>query len=417
MNMFARSLAVALLAGAALAAVPVIAKDAKPPKVEAAKPPKLSKPYALGLSEAQKQLQAGDNAGAMTTLTGLDAVPPTEADDAYMTTLMKLNAAIGLKDNLLTEKTLQALLDTGRVSAEDQPKFLRNIGALSLGRKDYLTATQAFEQLVAMDPSDSDSIVGLAELYFAQKQSAKAVDSLTKAINAKKAAGVAPEEAWYRRRLAIAYDGKQSASIQQAALGLVEWYPNPVNWRDVLVIMRDKYPTIDDPTELDFLRLQAAANALNGERDFVEYADTALGRSLYGEAQFAINEGIRRNMLVASKPLVAELKKTADGKVAGDRQALPGLEKESKTNPRLALGTADAYYGYGEFAKAASIYKSLIGVAAIDQAIVNLRLGASLGRSGDTAGAMAALAAVKGGAREELAQYWMVFLNQAAPTA
>ena len=174
---------------------------------------------------------------------------------------------------------------------------------------------------------------------------------------------------------------------------------------------------VDDPTELDFLRLQAAANALNGERDFVEYADTALGRSLYGEAQFAINEGIRRNTLVASKPLVAELKKTADGKVTGDRQMLPGLEKESKTNPKLALGTADAYYGYGEFAKAAGLYKSLVGAVGIDQSIVNLRLGVSLGRSGDKPGAMAALGAVKGGAREELAQYWMVFLNQPAPAA
>jgi tetratricopeptide (TPR) repeat protein len=417
MKMFKRSLAAVLLAGAALAAAPVIAKDAKPPKVEAPKPPKLSKPYAVGLSAAQKQLQAGDNVGALTTLTGLDAVPPTEADDAYTTMLMKLNAAIGLKDNLLTEKTLQALLDTGRVSAEDQPKFLRNIGALALGRKDYNTATRAFEKLVVMNPGDSDSIVGLAELYFAQKQSAKAVDSLTKAINAKKAAGVVPDEAWYRRRLAIAYDGKQTAAVQQAAIGLVETYPNAVNWRDVLVITRDKYPTIDDPTELDFLRLQAAANALNGERDFVEYADTALGRSLYGEAQFAINEGIRRNMLVASKPLVAELKKTADAKVAADRQALPGLEKESKANPKLALGTADAYYGYGEFAKAAAIYKSVVGAAGVDQSIVNLRLGVSLGRSGDKPGAMAALGAVKGGAREELAQYWMVFLNQPAPAA
>jgi tetratricopeptide (TPR) repeat protein len=417
MKMFARSLAAALLAGAALAAAPVIAKDAKPPKAEAPKPPKLSKPYAIGLSAAQKQLQAGDNAGAMTTLNGLDAVPPVEADDSYTKMLMTLNAAIGLKDNLLTEKTLQALLDTGRVSAEDQPKFLRNIGAMALNRKDYNAATGAFEKLVAMNPADSEAIVGLAELYFAQKQSAKAVDSLTKAIDAKKAAGATPDEAWYRRRLAIAYDGKQAAMVQTAAVGLVETYPNAVNWRDALVITRDKYPSLDDQTELDFLRLQAAANALNGERDFVEYADTALNRSYYGEAQFAINEGIRRNMLVATKPLVAELKKTADSKVAADKASLPGLEKESKTSPKLAMGTADAYYGYGEFAKAAALYKLGVGAAGVDQATANLRLGVALGRAGDKAGAMAALANVKGGAREELARYWMVFLNQSAPAA
>ena len=417
MKIFAHSLAVVLLAGTAFAAAPVMAKDAKPAKVEAAKPAKLSKPYSVGLSAAQKQLQAGDNAGALTTLNGLDAVPPTEADDAYTTMLMKLNAAIGLKDNLLTEKMLQGLLDTGRVSATDQPKFLRNIGSLALNRKDYNTATGAFEKLVALNPDDSEAIVGLAELYFAQKQSAKAIDSLTKAIDAKKASGATPDEAWYRRRLAIAYDGKQNAQIQIAAMGLVEAYPNAVNWRDALVITRDKYPTLDDQTELDFMRLQAAANALNGERDFVEYADTALNRSYYGEAQFAINEGIRRKMLDAAKPLVAELKKTADAKTPADKASLPGLEKESKASPKLAMGTADAYYGYGDFAKAASLYKIGVGAAGVDQGTANLRLGVSLARSGDKAGAMAALALVKGGPREELAKYWTIFLNQPAPAA
>jgi hypothetical protein len=195
----------------------------------------------------------------------------------------------------------------------------------------------------------------------------------------------------------------------------VEAYPNPVNWRDALVITRDKYPSLDDQTELDFLRLQAAANALNGERDFVEYADTALNRSYYGEAQFAINEGIRRNMLVASKPLVAELKKTADSKVGADKASLPALEKESKSSPKLAMGTADAYYGYGEFAKAAALYKQGVGAVGVDQGTANLRLGVALGRAGDKAGAMAALSVVKGGPREELAKYWMIFLNQPAP--
>jgi hypothetical protein len=38
-----------------------------------------------------------------------------------------------------------------------------------------------------------------------------------------------------------------------------------------------------------------------------------------------------------------------------------------------------------------------------------------LGRAGDKAGAMAALSVVKGGPREELAKYWMIFLNQSAP--
>ncbi len=408
MTMLTRGLAAALLAGAALTAAPVLAKD--PPAPAAPKPPKLSKPYATVLMAAQKMMQAGDNAGGLAKLAELDAVPPTAEDDAYLALSLKLNAAIGLKDNALVEQTLSKMLATGKVPAADQGKFYKTVGSLALNRKDYNAATVAFEQLVKLNPADGESQVALAELYGAQKQTGKAVATLNTAIEAQKAAGQPVPEAWYRRALAFAYDGKQAGQLQPAALALVKAYPNPVNWRDVLVITRDSFK-LDDQGDLDFMRLQAATNSLNGERDFVEYADTALGRGFPGEAQYAVNEGLRRNMLVASKPLVAELKKSADSKVPADKAALPGLEKEIKGNAKLALATGDAYYGYGDFAKAATLYKQAVGNPVVDQATANLRLGMALARSGDKPGATAALQAVKGGPREVLAQYWLVFVG------
>lgn len=414
MKIINRGIAAALLAGAALVAAPSFAKDKEPKPAAAPAPPKLTKGVAVALSEAQKLQQAGDNAGALAKITEAEAVPGITADDTYMINALRLNSAIGMKDDALTEKALSAMLATGKVSAENTPKFLRTVGSLALQRKDYNTATQSFEQLVKMNPNDSDAIVGLAELYYAQKQNAKAVESLTAAIAASKASGQLPPESWYRRRLAIAFDGKQAAQIQPAALGLVEAYPNAVNWRDALIITRDSYPTLDDQTELDFLRLQSATGSLNGERDFVEYADTALGKGYPGEAKAAIDEGIRRNMLVASKPLVAELRKTADAKVAADKASLPGLEKDIKANPKIALVTGDAYYGYGDFTKAASLYKQAVGAPTVDQPTANLRLGMALAKAGDKDGSAKALQAVAGGPREALAKYWLLFIKQPA---
>lgn len=410
MKMFLRSFAAAALASAAMVAAPAMAKDAK---VEAPKPPKLSKPVAVILVEAQKLMQASDNAGALVKIKEAAALPALTPDDSYTITQMQLNAAIGVKDNALIEQSLSALLATGRVSAEDRPKFLRNIGSLALQRKDYNTATKAFEELSTANPNDTEAVVGLAELYFAQKQSAKAVEALTKAITASKAANVAVPEPWYRRRLAIAYDGKLAAQLQPAALDLVRAFPSAVNWRDAVIITRDSYPKVDEQTELDFLRLQSATGSLNGERDFVEYADTALGRGLPGEAKSAIDEGIRRNMLSASKPIVLELQRSANGKIAADKASLPGLERDAKTNPKLALGTGDAYYGYGDFAKAAALYKLAVGAPTVDQGTANLRHGVSLARSGDKTGAAAALQLVKGGPREAIAQYWLAWMAKA----
>ena len=303
------------------------------------------------------------------------------------------------------------MLATGKVNAADTPKFIRTVGSLALERKDYNTATKAFEQLAALNPNDGDAMIALGELYYAQKVNGKAVETINKAIAINKAAGTAVPEAWYRRALGIAYDGKVSGAVQPAALALVAAYPNGVNWRDAVLITRDSFAKIDEQTQLDMLRLQAATGSLTGERDFVEYADTALGRGLPGEAQYAINEGIAKKMISPKKAIVAELLKSAEGKVASDKASLAGLAKDAKGNPKLALGTGDAYYGYGEFAKAAVLYKQAIGGAGVDPATANLRLGASLARAGDKAGATEALNQVKGGLREALARYWLVFVG------
>lgn len=410
MKSFTRSLAAGLLAGAAVVAAPAVAQNAK---AEAPKPVKLSKPVQNALAEAQKLSAAGDTAGAMAKIAEAEAFATPTPDDTYMTQAVKLNAAIAAKDNAVIEPTLAKMLATGKVPAAEQPKFYRNIGQLALNRKDYNAATMAFQELVKLTPGDSEALIGLAELYNSQKQSAKAVDTLNNAITASKAAGTKPPEAWYRRSLAIAYDGKLAAQVQPTALALVEAYPNPVNWRDALIITRDSF-TLDDQGSLDFMRLQAVTNSLNGEKDFLEYADTALGKGLPGEASYAVAEGVKRNMLSTSKPYVAELKKSADSKVAADKASLPGLERDSKASPKLALVTGDAYYGYGDFTKAATLYKAASAVPTVDAATANLRLGMALARAGDKPGATAAFQAVKGGAREALAKYWLVYLAQTA---
>lgn len=402
--------AAAMLAGATIVAAPAFAQD----KPAAAPKYKFSKPVQVLLAKAQEQQKAGDFPGMLATLNEAAAYPTPTADDIFVIDQLTLNAAVLNKDNPLIEKQLNKLVASGRLSPADKATYLRQSGSLALQRKDYNAATVAFEQLIAADPTDADAIAGLAELYFAQKQVGKAVATLTQAIDAAAASGKPAPENWYKRRLAMAYDGKQTASIQPAAQGLVKTYPTPVNWRDAIVITQDGYGNVDDQTQLDFLRLQAATNSLNGERDFIEYADTALGKGYPGEAAYAINEGIRRNMLTASKPLVAELKKAADAKTTADKASLPGLEKEAKGNPKSALGTGDAYYGYGEFAKAAAMYKLAQGGAGLDPNTVNLRLGAALARSGDLAGAKAALEQVKGGPREGIAQYWLIFVGQGA---
>lgn len=407
LGMISRLVIAAALGGGMVAVPPAMAREKASAKPA---PMKFSKEITPILQAAQKLQQAGDDAGAVAKLAEAEAVQNKTLDDIYMVNALTLNSGITTKNNDIIAKALENMLATGKVSETDAPKFWQTIGSIALSKKDYTKATSAYQKLLELQPNSADTMIGLSEIFISQKLSSDAVQMLGRAVDAKTAAGEPVPESWLKRRLAVAYDAKLTAAMLPSAVGLVKAYPTSVNWRDAIVIARDSYK-LDDQTTLDFLRFQAATKSLSGERDFVEYADTALGRGFPGEAQLAVNAGIAAGMLDASKPLVKELKSLADSKVKEDKASLPGLEREIKGNARIAMGTADAYYGYGDYAKAATIYRMAVGAPNVDQSTANLRLGASLAMAGDKAGAAEAFKAVKGGAREALAALWMAHIG------
>jgi tetratricopeptide (TPR) repeat protein len=416
MTKFFSRASIAVLAAVLAAAVPNAAMaQKKSDKAEKAPSYKFSKPVQSLLAQAQTAQTAGDNAGALALLRQAEALPNKNADDTYMIAMMTLNAAIGLKDNALIEQQLEAALATGRISPEDQQKFIRNLGAMALQRNDVNKAVSQFERLMVLTPNDTQLMVEVAELQRRQGLNAKAIATLGTAIANQEKTGTKADESWYRRALAIAYDSKLPAEIVSTSEALVRAYPKPTNWRDVLIIFRDSNK-FDDQGNLDILRLMRANNALAGERDYAEYAETASIRGLPGEAKSVVDEGVTKGALQASKPVVKEILASVNPKIAADRASLAGLERESMASKtgRLAMGTADAHLGYGNYAKAAELYRAALAKGGVDPATVNTRIGLALGRSGDKAGAEAALKAVTGSPRDQLAKYYLIWLAQQA---
>jgi tetratricopeptide (TPR) repeat protein len=373
---------------------------------------KLSKPVQSLAAQAQKLQQENNHAGAIELLKQADAIPNKNADDSYIVNMLRLNSAISLQDNAMIEQSLEGAIASGKLSADDEAKFRRNLGAMALQRKDYGKAQTEFEKLIAMNPNDPSLLVEVAELQRRQGQNQKAVATLQQGIATQEKAGTKADESWYRRALAIAYDAKLPAEVTSTSLALVKAYPSPTNWRDVLVIYRDT-TRFDDQGNLDILRLMRANSALAGERDYAEYAETASLRGYPGEAKAVIEEGIAKGALKSTTPFAKEVLAAVNPKIAGDKASLPGLEKEARAaaNGRAALGTADAHLGYGNYAKAAELYKVALQKGSVDAATVNTRLGFALGKSGDKAGGQAALSAVTTPPRDQLAQYYLVWLG------
>ena len=374
---------------------------------------KFSKKVQPLLAKAQDAQSKGDAAGALAALNEARAIPDRNDDDNYMIAMMTLNAAILSKDNAQIESALEGALQSNRLSAEDRGKFIRNLGALALQRNDYAKATQYFEQSLAANPNDTQLQVEVAELQRRQGQNQKAVQSIQAAIaTQEKATGQKADEAWYRRALAISYDAKLAPEIISSGEALVKAYPSPTNWRDVLVIYRDsaKY---DDQMNLDIMRLMRANSALTGERDYAEFAETAALKGFPGESKAVMDEGIAKGAIKSTAPWVKDIMTSVGPKVASDQKSLPGLEKESAAakDGKLAFGTADAYLGYGDWAKAAAMYKLALSKGGVDTAAANLRMGYALGKAGDKAGAQAAFDAVNAPPRGQLARYYKIWLG------
>ncbi len=375
----------------------------------------ISKAVRPALVEAQKAEAAGDYPGALAQLRTAEAAGNLNSTDVFFISQLKLGIASKTKDDKLMAEALKASVGSEFLPATEKPKYLRNLAALSLQSNDYATATGYYEQLVAMTPNDPEVLTQLAVLYTRQKQTPQAIATMRKAIDAAKASGKPADENLYRNELKLAVDAKMPAEVQQASVDLIQAYPTPVNWRDALLLYRDSQK-LDDQANLDVFRLMDAASALAGERDYAEYVETAIGKGLPGEAKVVLAEGVQKGALNSSKPYIAEYNKSITTRLAADKAGLAAIDKEARAaaNGKTAMGQGDAYYGYGEYAKSAEMYRLALSKGGVDASTANLRLGAALARSGDKAGATAAFANVSAPPRATLAKYWTIWLSQKA---
>lgn len=412
-NWFASAAVAALLAGGSLLVAPPA--DAQRGKQQQAQPKfKFSKEVQPLLAQAQQAQGAGDHAAALGFLQQADAIPTKNADDSYMIGMLRVNSGVSTENNELVEQGLEQALASGRVPEEEQGKFIRNLGSLALQRGDNAKAMQQFARYMEINPTDAGVMAEVAELARRGGDNRRAVELMRQAIaQQEKNTGEKADETWYRRALAISYDANLPAETAATSEALVRAYPNGTNWRDVLIIFRDGNK-LDDQTNLDVMRLMRYTNALSGERDFFEYAETASMRGFPGEAKAVIDEGIKAGALQLSRPVVKELNTQVTGRITSDRAELPRSEKEARAekNGRLALGTGDAYLGYSQYQKAAEMYRLAMEKGGVDTATANMRLGIALARGGDKAGAEAAFAAVTTPPRAQLARLWQIWLSQ-----
>ena len=373
------------------------------------------------LQTAQKSAEAQDFAAAKTAIAEADSKAASN-DDKYQIGAIKLNTGIASKDEAMKMEGLNQMLDSGLTPPEQAGQFNAVAADAALAQKNYDVAIQRGQAALAAGYKAEAVQPTIAQAYFgkagttnttaepARGFTQQGLAALKAAADATKAAGQQVPAQWYQIGVSRAEAAKLPDVTEWAKMSY-QADPSGQNLRTLVRLFQRANPNITNRENLDVLRLLGASDGLVVAQDFTEYAEMASKTGIYGEVKTVIDKGRSKGVLNANQG--ADVYQSAVPKIAGDKSTLGSAEADAQkaANGKIAAATADAYLGYGDYAKAASMFELAKQKGGVDADEVNTRLGIAKTLGGDTAGAKAAFEAVQGGARKQIAGLWLAYLG------
>ncbi|MFL5142236.1 MAG: hypothetical protein ACJ8DP_02670 [Microvirga sp.] len=366
----------------------------------------LSKEARKAIVELQTAVNANDVASISSKLAAAQAAAKTN-DDKYMVAVLQTKAATNAGDLAQMRAGIDALRASGGAEAGELASRYNNLGKRFYDAKQIDQSAAAFEQTLTIDANNSDALKMLASLRDAQHRGPEAASLMAKSIAAAKAAGRKPSENDYKFAARVAYDAKSPTSAEITRAWIAD-YPTSSNWRDALRIYRD-VNHLEGDAKVDVLRLTSAANALVGDGDYFAYVNELMMLGYVNEAKTVMAQASAAKAIDPNKQAFKQFA----GKLATapTRATIDAVAKTALNGPaQKAMDAGNALYGVGAYAEAAPYYKAVAAKGGANANEANLRLGMALARSGDKAGATAALNAVTG-PQANTAKYWLIWLN------
>ncbi|HYJ82451.1 MAG TPA: tetratricopeptide repeat protein [Allosphingosinicella sp.] len=411
------ALGVAFVIGGASVVATAPADAQKKKKGEAAAQPSsgitLTKEERAALAPVQTAITAKDWATAQSGLTaGMGAV--TSPGGKYAVGRFQVEIGLGINNIGMQTLGIDNMIASGQVTGPELVPLLRNQAVLANNAGNKAKAEAAYARVVELSPTDPEALINLAQVKNDLKKPVDAVQLISRAIDMKRAAGQPVDESWYKYALKLAFDGRSNPALREASQklsrDLVTAYPTKENWRDSVLIFRDTN-NLDQAADLDVLRFMRASGSLAGERDWYDLIDGLYKAGNYAEAKAVLDDGAGRRQIDLKKAAFAEMVRLTNARMAGDRASLNGEESKAMAaaTGASALKIGDAFYGYGEHAKAIALYRAALTKGGVDANLVNTRLAMALLASGDRAGAEAAFRSLTG-PRQNLGAFWLAWL-------
>lgn len=368
----------------------------------------LSRQEQAALQPVLEAVNASNWAAAQAALPAAQAAARS-TDAKYLVGEFQLRVGVGLNDTQLQATGVDAMIASGGAPANLLPTLYANQFDAAVRAGDSARAEAAANQLDQLNPADPDRLTRHAQIRIAAHDPAGALAIYQQAVQAQQAAHQPIPVEWRQRMATIAYNNHlpQTTGLMRDWLAAA---PSPTLWHDALVIYGETV-SADQSMKLDIYRLVRAAGALSAERDYIMLAEAAGEVRAIGEVQAVLQEGLSRNLITANAAYAHERLAAITPRIAADRTSLETERTAALAggDGATALRLGDSYYGYGNYARAAELYRAAIQKGGVDAGLANMRLGEALAMAGQRADAEAAFRQVSG-PRAEIAQYWLLWL-------
>ncbi|MPV71635.1 tetratricopeptide repeat protein [Burkholderia sp. BE17] len=383
-----RMMAVTALGAACMLGRPALPADALRPDV--AKP----------LAAAQELYRAHKYRDALGKIAQAAAVPNRTPYETYMVEEMRGAAAMAAGDSGTAAQAYEAVLNSGRLSGEDERRTTAALAGIYFQQRNYPLAIRTAQRYLKAGGTDPEMRTLLTQSYYLSNDCAPVVSQLKASTDAQANGGHAPDEGQLQM-LATCAQKVKDGSAYRGALGLlVAYHPSPAYWDEMVTAIRGN-PGYLSSLDLDIYRLRRATGSLATADAYMEMTQLALVAGSPAEGKQVIDQGFASGVL--GKDAQADREKRLQALAA--KRAQPGGDAATPAAP-IDAGMNLVFAGHAQ--QGLPMMEQAIAKGGLEHPdAARLRLGEAYYVAGQKAHAVQVLRTVKGSdGSGDLAKLW-----------
>jgi len=367
-------------------------------------------------AEISPLLAAKNFAEVKKRLDAAAALPKLNAYETFILNRMRVALGSASQDDAMATAALEAVINSGRLTPQEQKQFIEALGNMYYNAKNYPKAVEWFNRY-QKETGDTKLRPYVVRAYYLSNDFVTAKAEALKDLETKQKAGQTPAIEELQILANTGSKSKDQATYLLALENLVKYYPNDDYWVDLLSRTRGK-DNYSNRFALDVYRLQKVATTKMAPEEYQDMAELSLLAGQPIEAKQVLDIGFGNGALGTGNNAAKhkQLRAQADKQAADDTKNI-GSGEASARKSKNGTGLVNLGYAYvtlGQFDKGIALIQEGIAKGGLQNAEdAKLRLGYSYAMAGRKEDAIKTLETVTGSdGRGDLARYWILWVNR-----